>query len=682
MDSKSFYESMKQRKDNVDAFIRRQRSADTIVLMGPTSSAKSTVITELLPPVSNKLLGKNVGVTAQTTLLSTRLMLNARLTEDEVLVQCIPRRSSAYMDFIGQAKATISDALYDQREEIESFEVNDKIIESILDPTDRRYHAYQFAFQHGLTSGLIVILGQLCQRIINDPEPLTKEADKRYKQIRIKDQHIKKREVYEQIVDERFFTECEDEEKIRAWYTQLKKTVEDELESLWTFPEIKTLLGSPDGDEIPVLIEKLYSKDSACSLVFEEVLYATSPAQLVREEYQRLDPTYSERTVKFNVLDTVGLTQSTQFRDDISDNMDVILSKDSNALLFLCASDEQPSVYETCLELLKDKEKKLAQKPVTICRTKADIAIRNIMIDKWRQDHGTNTIADEQYPKYIKTAYQSYCDEYLSPDNAKAGGIKNCKIELLSLASDISSKMNPFLNNALDNKRIIHILFDLSARVEKSYEGGRLWLQSKDLIHYPLKVSCLLEQLAKTIGLAMTAQNNDNHKQYTQYIDAVGTFHGRSANCFRRKLQYGEGHETHATMFLDFRLYIPNIVARWLREALPKDDIIRDIYIDFNNLQDSKQTEKVRADFPQRLRDYLDNDWEHIIRIMAKNLSYDCFKDDFEKAFVGRSWDEGFRKSLMVIREKYSSNDYWEKNIPELIEKIANMYLRKMYIFD
>lgn len=675
-----FFESMQQDPKLVDALFRRQESADTIALMGPTSSAKSTVLTELLPPSSNRLLGLNVGDTAQTTLIPPFLMLNSRLDESQVIIRCIPRQRGLYTDFVDQIKFVITDALYSERDELDDFEISDKILERILDPIDRRYHAFQFAYQYMLTESLTDILNKMSRKIIEDPEPLSDAANTRYKQIKIKDQRVKKYNAFEQLVDERFSMNYEDEQDICDWYSKLVESVRNDLDPLWTYPDRLVLLGNPTDTNISELVGKLYSKTSACSLAFEEVQYMTCPSETVKGEYIRLDEKYKEnRTIKLSVRDSIGLTQSSQERDEISNNMDAILAKDSDAILFFCASDEQPVVYDLCVELLKEKVKKLANKPLTICRTKADIRIRNIMVDNWRQEHGTNSVDPDKYDEYVKKAFQTF-RKLIEKDGQNAPD--NTKMEFLSLASDITDQMNQSLEDALRNSRIIKILFDLSTRVDKAFDGGRPWLQSNAWVKYPLKVTGTLENLSQTIAIAMVGKNQQQENQYTQYIIQAGTYHGRSVNCFRNRLSYGEGHETNASVYLNFRLHLTNMVARWLREILPIHDILRDISIDFSNLKDSPSAEIARKEFSEKLEDRLRTNWANIIIQLARQLSYNCLQTPFEKAFYYRNWSDGFRESLKVIESKFSSVDYWNENIPKLIMQFADKQLQSMYIFD
>lgn len=680
-------------QDKFRAFMLRQESVGTTTLMGPTSSAKSTITTELLPPTSNKLLSKNVGETAQTTLIPTLLMLNSSFYETEALIQCIPRSKSAYSDLSDSLKTVLIDSLYEARDELDSFSINEGTIKRILDPVNRAFHVYQFAKEENLTQKLIELLNDASQTIIETPEPLSKAADSLYKQLRLKDQSIKKKDAYEQLVDERLSNNKDCIDRLLSWYENLMDTILADLQPLWTYGEEYALLENISENSLAVqLMEKLYGQSSACSLVFEEVRYATSPSEDFKKAYLTRNTAFPGRTVKLNILDTVGLTQSSQDREIVSDNMDKTLNRRSNALLFLCASDEQPSVYETCISLLLEKKKKLEKKPVTICRTKADIVIRNIMVNNWRKNTGKNAILKDspEYKDYVIEAFGSFSDEYIN--NPSLGEeqigkeVGGRKIEYLSLAPDISSDMNKHLGDKLSSTRIFEILLNISDQVDSIYADGssRPWLQSKDLTHYPLNVICTAHPLAKTIALALTAKNSQNGNQYRQYIKSSESpvYHGRSVNCFRNKLSYGEGHATQAFVYASFRLFITNMVSRWLKDVIPVNDLINNFSISFDYLDDSDQTDEVKAKFPSRFEDLLRDNWWNIIERMAKKLSYDCLNKEFEEAYLYRSWSDGFRESLKVIDGKFSSIEYWQANIIDLMRSEANDLLQKMYIFD
>jgi hypothetical protein len=53
---------------------------------------------------------------------------------------------------------------------------------------------------------------------------------------------------------------------------------------------------------------------------------------------------------------------------------------------------------------------------------------------------------------------------------------------------------------------------------------------------------------------------------------------------FRRKLAIGEGHETNAQVYGNFKLFIKNLVLRWLRSVVPTEDVLNNCKININYL--------------------------------------------------------------------------------------------------
>ncbi|MGH4126310.1 MAG: GTPase domain-containing protein [Clostridium sp.] len=690
---KKFFNHLMESEKNCLAFIARQMSAGTITLMGPTSSAKSTTLTEIVQPTINKLLGKNVGDTAQTTLIRTLLMLNWRLEASDVLVQCIPYKDEEVLllKFLTNTKTVIGEAIYKMRDELEDFKVDGEIIKKILNPVNRSYHAYDFVNTHDLIEPLIGLLDKICKEIIEEPDLIEDAVNKNFKERRKAQKNIKKSDIYEEVIDERFSNNEKHREVLSDWFKKIKVTLYSELENLWTYFNAESfILIDKVTDDSPVneLVDKIYAKNSACSLIFEEIRYAISPSDGFIEAFNKRNVNKYGRNFKLNILDTAGVTQSSQERDEIDEEMDRILQRETDAVLFLCASDEQPSIYETCISLLYEKEKKLAEKPVIICRTKADIVVRNILVNKWRQDTGENGIpSDEKYDEYVNLAFDEFTNQYItsySYGEDKLGRENNSKVEFLSLASDLSKDMNKVLDNKLHKSRIYEIFLDILNQIDEmySYDGNRPWLYSIDLDNTPLTLISNAQDLTKTIATALTAYNLKQKNQYLQYVDEKGVFHGRSVNCFWNKLSYGEGHETKALYYLNFKLHIKNMISRWLRDLIPINDMINDFDISYKFLVENDDSEKIKNEFPSKLKELLKERWWVVIDNVAKKLSYDCLQPDFNDCFYNYSWDTGFRKSLMVLNDKFSSVNYWHDNLLKLVAAEVDSILQKMYVFD
>lgn len=687
----SYFELLVKDKLKVLAFLNKQKSAATITLMGPTSSAKSTLITELLEALSNKLLGYNVGDTAQTTLLRTCLMLNSRLKEHEVIIQCIPYADNEIilLNFLSILKKVLAEEFYENRDELDEFEVDETVVNKILNPVDRSYHAYEFVKQNGLLNNFQNLLNAISLEIIESPGSFKEEADKAFKERRKEQSNIKKIDIYEEIFDLRFNESNEYRNTLKNWFSKLQEEIYEDLKDVWTFSENRNFIvcdSIKSKANVHELMEKLYSKNSACSLIFEEVCYATSPSEKFVERFVKRDLNISGRRLKLNILDTVGLTQSSQEKDDISEAMDKIFQRKTDAILFLCASDEQPLVYETCISLLEEKKQKFEFKPMVICRTKADIVLRNIMINKWRKDTGINEITEDKYAQYLKDAYKVFKEEYLLNNAYGEDKLsKGLPIEFISTAPDLSKEMNKVLNDELSSSKVFDILLNITIEIDKQYSntGNRPWLYSNDLNRLPLSLECKAHNLNNTISVALTAYNSQQKNQYTQYINSKEVFHGRSVNCFWSKLSYGEGHETRAYSYGNFKLYIKNMVARWLRALIPMEEMINDFDISYEYLEgESEVIANIKNSFPTQFNQLIRNRWGIIINNLAKKLTYDCLQPNLNLIFYNYSSDRAFRESLAYIDKQFSNDKYWQENLLTLIEKEFDELLQKMYIYD
>ncbi len=700
-------ESFQKNEAEVKSFLMKQESAPTIQLFGPTKSAKSTAITELLCPASNKLLGYNVGEDAQTTLIRLVLMLNQRLSKTQVIVKCVPHKNeeTMFMIFLTEFMRSMTTILYDKRDELEEFVVDEEFVKRALNPQNRSFHCFDFAQKKDMTNKFKMIVSSIVQNVIEEPELLSDKADEEYKQRRKIKKELKKIEVYEELIQMRFHSNEEHRKAIREWFDKLKEALFNEFQNNWHHV-IKSESGKIEGyvicDEINEedsgiigqIIRAVYEKESAYSLVFSEVHYVTTPSEQFIEQYElfckRDNPEQLGRKLKINIIDTMGITQSSTQKEEISSEMDKIFQRESDAYLFLCATNEMPTTYDECIDLLQTKKKSYEKKVFVICRTKADEIIRNKMVNNWRRDTGKNEIEDEQYDTYLRQAFEEFKEQMIRSDkNVRSTEYAICNqlpIEFLCTAPDRSKEMRKVLTGGeLESSKIYRILYDIMNRIDSSYgtQGKRLWLYSKDLNHKPLHIKCKAHELNETICTALIACNMQQRNQYLQYDKKEVTYHWNSVYCFWDKLRYGNGHETRANVYGSFRLFQKNMVESWLRRMIPMEDMLNDIEISFEYLDsDPKTVEDVKTNFPTQFRKMISISWVGILDRVARKLTYDCLQPRLDEIFTQNYYDNAFKISLRYFNEKFSDKEYWKSTLLRLLLLEFDEILQKMYIFD
>ena len=121
--------------------------------------------------------------------------------------------------------------------------------------------------------------------------------------------------------------------------------------------------------------------------------------------------------------------------------------------------------------------------------------------------------------------------------------------------------------------------------------------------------------------------------------------------------------QTKAFYYGNFKLYIKNMVSKWLRELIPLNDMVNDFDISYDFLAENNDLDSIKAEFQMKLRALIKERWWIIVDNIAKKLTYDCLQPDLNNCFHYYSWDTGFRNSLKLINNKFSSVDFWHDNL-------------------
>lgn len=694
------------------SFFAKQESAPTVEMFGPTKSAKSTILTELLDPCNNKLLGYNVGDVAQTTLVRLVLMLNARMNRGDVIIRCLPYkdRESIFFIMLLEIKKELKRAIYEKRDDLENFQIDQKIIRNILDPTSRRYHCFDYiSADAGLYERFVCLLQETALYVINEPALISDEADIQYKKRRQSNKELKKSEIYDELFDERFHSDETIRDSLHEWYQEVLDMLLRDFSHVWnhiiegkngivTEYIASGKISETDSGVVGEIIRAIYDEKSAYSLVFEEVNYVTAPSSSFLDAYEQYMKSqnlgYPGRKLKINIIDTMGITQVSTEKDDISNEIDKVFQRPTDAYLFLCATNETPSTYDNCVSLLLSKKKKFENKIFMICRTKADEILRNIMINNWRKDTGKNVVDEDKYSEYLLTAFEEFKKEQLESNTDKrAAEFTICNglpIRFLCTAPDMSKEMREkvFTKGELDSSKVFCILFDIMEEIDKKYVGNnnRMWLYSKDLKHRPLNISSSSTSLSTKICNALVTCNMQQNRQYLQYDRNDVVYHWNSVYCFYDKLSWGEGHETRAAVYGSFKLYIKNMVESWMRKIIRKEDMLLNVAISYDYLDtteiDAEKLEEMKGWFSKRFGELISLNWNQILSRIAKQLTYDCLQPELTHIYSNNYYDLAFKKSLRLFNSKFSTDIYWEQHLQNLILKECNNILQKMYVFD
>lgn len=679
---------MSKATDFYKNLIRQSELSTTISIIGPSGSAKSTVQTMILPPNSNRILSGNIGDAAQTSLIDTYISLTTELDLDEVCISCEEKKYGTY--FQDSVSEALWNEMYEKRDELDKFEVNEELLKTILNPANKSFYAYDFVIDNEIDlSVLSNTIEKMISDIVNNPCDLNDAVNAEFKERKKIDKKPVKKQVFQKMVMERFFANTENLKKLEEWYNILISSVKSYFGNYWTTSDKFIIYGNiNENPNIEEFLKAVYAKNSAFSLAFKSLRYIVRPKDDFIVAYSKRYNVAQNQTFKMslNILDTIGLTQTGDEKHIIDNAIEENLGKKVDAVLFLCASDVKPTVYQYCMESLAAHSKKVENIPFTLCRTKADIILRNIMTNICRQETGENEPSNETYPLYLKKALDSFSADQLTKyefGEDKLGNNKeneNYTIEYVSMAPDLYGKMLLSNENLHGLTHIIDVVLNLFYAADKKYiENDIMRVRSAVKGKAPITVkmnAAYFNSLAET----MVIENTKNKRQYMQFRN--GIYHGYSITCFFNKHSRGIGHDTHCTVYDDFKLHIKNMIRGWLTRDMI-DNGEKTCHFDYENVLLVDKTELIPfiKVFEDRFYSILKSDFANVCDRVAKKLSYDCMEKRFWECYNWKSRQVGFVENLDLFEELFGDSKYWMQNLQHAFYDEYIRILRRMCDF-
>lgn len=698
---------------------RKQEAAATIVVTGPSGSGKSYSFTMLLPDTSNRLMARNVG-DKQTSLIKTLLMLNEDLPENEVILRFKIKPFDPLLIKAEMTEALI-DFIYDNREDLEETEINDELVQRILDPQDRAYHFQTFVSKKN-EEGILEFpkVDDLKDRLQNLfallIDGLREEVRELEKASKAKHPKPKRRDFYEQILNARLDHRSENEIKsLYEWFQHLYSFIKDEIlqacGNQWLDEEYMILEGRVDSiqekgpftestdlfhlnfissNPLERLVLQTYDSASPYSLVVEELAYVVAPSEEFQKAFAQAYPKdkYPGKKLKLNILDTPGLTQVGEEKQDIENALEHVLGLRFDALLFLCSADEGYTVYEICKELLIKKKKQVEKFPKKILRTRADLLLYSRMKNQRMLRKGNASFQDrEESATDAKLAFDSFINDIEKEKDQFSNVFSNeSLVDFIGLDPYILNNVTDYFTDiSMGKEKLFEILLTLSREVLDSYQSPlaeRLWLEGIDKSAPVLEsnmdryMKVILESFSKRM---VDLNEKEGRHFYLMYADQNKVYHSRSAQSFLFKHRGGNGHETQAMVYDNFKVHIRSMIQKWLLEYFRDWDLKFDISFNVGLTEAGK---KVVNEAGDQLLHLFNQNKGLIIYHIAKSLSYDALRDEMEAKYYFTSWNQGFQENLCLFHSKFSSQKYWEDGLRKYLKKELDQLLDRMYFYE
>ncbi|WP_037286185.1 GTPase domain-containing protein [Saccharibacillus sacchari] len=695
MDNITSKDKMKQRRSR----FRMQENAPTITVSGPSGSGKSYLLTVLLPETSNKLLAWNVGM-KQTTLINTKLMLDSTMNQDEAVIR-VKMRPFDIMLIKPIMHKMILDVIFENRDELDGLELDEDIVYKVLNPRNRAYHFAEFVQKHSDKQGcpdqklLLQLLQRFFEGLIPEIQEAVKEKEKGTKTVYPKP---KKKEIYEMVIQERLGdSEVQGlESEVYTWFMQLYSFIKGEILKTCEFLDSEQVYAvvedRVESDSIKNLIQDTYNVDSPYSLIIEELSYCVQPsipfAMAFKEAYR--EDAKLGKVLRLNILDTPGLTQTGETKEDMQEVLQQVMGHQSDAYLFLCSTDERPTVYENMKELLIKRREKFQEIPIKLLRTKVDLNLYELMKKDHLMEVGRPEFTDTEAFFYAEKAYEKFT-QAIDAENVELSeslGVYN-PLDFISLDfTPLRNLAGSFFEKkpTIEKEKLFHILFDLSRKVHDAHMPsyvGRRYLQMKELDEAALviKMNKEMGQLLEDFAVHMKVMNSREYQgNYYQFESKKKLYHGHSVYTGLKKARIGEGHETRATVYENFNIHVRSMIQKWTTAFIQNRPISFDV--SFENIRDSEAKRLAEIEAPQVLKDIFRQQLSQILYRISKALSYDGMKTEIEDIYAKQAPDQAFRNNMRLFYAKFSDEMYWKEGLSRFLQQELNQLLSKMYFYE
>ena len=399
---------------------KRLKSAQSIVVVGPTSSGKSTLIYTLVNHKIIPYISIGVGDKCQTTIIPCDFLFDERITKNEYFALQIRIKDFSFnpihIKFMEMLTKLYVANGYDIEEAMDAFDSN--FMNGILEPADASYHLGRIASKISIES-----IKQIVESALRHIDNAEESFNARVKRIKAApDKRTVSTEAVRSIVMEDMWSELPEMliRKYQNWLIEIGVAIQNRLALCMGIDhliDITREYSTEYNDVLPYggeVLQHLFDPYEPYSLIVENMTMVCRPREVLIHELRNM---FDKRIpLRFCIRDTMGLNQISMDGNSMKDALDIALNCSPDNIILLMSLQERDDVIFKCCEAINSKSSKAKKLgiPINVIFTKADIAISNI-INKSTRD--TVELMQEDYTKHIFPAIssiESKINDYIS----------------------------------------------------------------------------------------------------------------------------------------------------------------------------------------------------------------------------------------------------------------------------
>lgn len=701
--------------------LKRYKSAVKLVVVGPSTSGKSTLVYAL---VNHKIIGVisvGIGDKSQTTIIPCNFVFDVRVKNDSHFAIRVKGKKFAskliHIELLERLATLYCQHSMDSEETYE--EMTDEWFEDVLEPNNAAYHLRKIKDKIDFQQ-LKEILFKILVHIEGKDISLQEQINEKKKQLT--NQKVPISEVRKMVFQEVW-------EKInpsvtadyREWLETIGVVITAKLQELIEFDKIVEM-SIEQCDIFPygeLILASLFNPYEPYSLVVEEIVLSCRPRQELVEMSDKKMP------LRFCFRDTMGLTQVGMDVTSIKNALDIALNDSPDSILFLLSLEERNDVLEACCRTISEKMDKANKLdiPVHVMFTKADRIIGNMInkvgkptVELRQVDYDTNV---ENVVKGMETNIESFLDKipkssytwvslrYLEKD------IDPIQKALESVGSGLIERFQPIGLY----KHIDMIIKDTQSRILPKGMTTPIIVTVKDSTKPAVDIRVSADKLSQMIDNLQVELVANKAVVNSYLITTDYRIHGRSVVNYWGNLGLGLGYTTHAKVYGNFsinmkamlnrqlNLHIPDLMSLYesqLIETICENMDDSELYYLIQNLDESKCEEMAFCDInPTLIKQWSDADrytqilhlvfrhyfaqtgkYPMIIDKVAYRLSFanEYIRNCLEEIYYAPiSYDETIREMQEKFKEIFASHKFMNLLADEIGAAMSEL-VNKMFL--
>lgn len=631
--------------------LKRSKSAPTIVVIGPSTSGKSTLIYAL---VNHRIIGfikVGIGDKSQTTIIPCNFVFDERIEKDEYFAMRIRIKDfsakNVHIEILEQLAKLFTGNEMCAEETLDS--IDDDWFQNILEPEDAAYHLGKIKDKISVEEFKEAIAAAL--DTVENAEPSFPERVKAKKK-ELAQQKVKITEIRKMVFEDIWGT-MEDDllDRYFKWLNSIGVQINNDLNSLLSAGNAPGNICEYSANENDVfayggtILKTLFDPFEPYSLIVEDITLACRPrAEIIARSEENIP-------LRFCLRDTMGLTQIGMDGNSIKDALDIALNCSPDSILLLMNLEERDDVIAESCSAIQEKLFKAAKLdvPVNVIFTKADQIIGNLIN---KADKDTVVLKQDDYDANILcaiNAMEKSIRGYLTkfpPRNVTWLSLRYLEESIdpiqIALKNQGSDRLERFTPDGL-YQNVDGIIRETQRRILPIGITTPLFVTAIDADAPAVEMKLagkLISSIFNSIQVTLT-ENKATVNGYT--ITTKYTLSGRSVVAYYNKLQRGQGHTTRANVYGNFSINMKAMLKNILCNEIPE----------FLTLYESQAISTV-------VDNLADTEVEHLVEEFDKNKQYkELAFSDINLALVNK-WSDKQRNTQILhlaLRDYFGSSE-------------------------